>query len=97
MNVLVFDTETISTNKPFCYNLGYMIMDFDTLDILEYEDFVIEQIYHNKPLFETAYYTQKKPIYTSSDYPKHLIASDLSNLTYSLMVNSIQKNRAFFK
>lgn len=65
MNVLVFDTETISTNKPFCYNLGYMIMNFDTLDILEYEDFVIEQIYHNKPLFETAYYAQKKPIYTS--------------------------------
>lgn len=65
MNVLVFDTETISINKPFCYNLGYMIMDFDTLDILEYEDFVIEQIYHNKPLFETAYYAQKKPLYTS--------------------------------
>ena len=29
MNILVFDTETISVDKPFCYNIGYAIYDTD--------------------------------------------------------------------
>lgn len=65
MNVLVFDTETISTTKPFCYNLGYTIVDIESLEPLTWKDFVIEQIYNNKPLFETAYYSEKRPLYTS--------------------------------
>ena len=33
-----------------------------------------------------------KHVYISKNYPKHLITSALSNLTSSLMINSIQKN-----
>lgn len=65
MKVMVFDTETISTTKPFCYNLGYIVVDFEKGESLTIEDLVIEQIYKNKPLFETAYYSEKKPIYIS--------------------------------
>lgn len=65
MNILVLDTETISINKPFCYNAGYIIGNEDG-EILLRRDFVIKEIWYNKPLFETAYYFEKRPIYVNS-------------------------------
>ena len=65
MNIMVFDTETTSLNKPFCYNIGYVICNTDTGEILAEKDFVVEQIWHNIPLFSTAYYAAKRPIYVS--------------------------------
>ena len=61
-NILVFDTETISLNKQFIYNLGYVIADADG-KVLETKDLVIRQIWDNAELFATAYYAYKKPIY----------------------------------
>lgn len=63
MTILVFDTETTSLNKPFCYNLGYVIYDTDRGEILAQRDFVVEQVWHNRPLFESAYYADKRPQY----------------------------------
>lgn len=63
MNICVFDTETINTVKPFCYNVGFVIYDTDNCTVLERKEFVIEQIWHNIPLFSTAYYAEKRPIY----------------------------------
>ena len=60
MNILVFDTETISVDKPFCYNIGYVIYDTDGHKILVKRDFVVEQIWYNQPLFETAYSRKTK-------------------------------------
>ena len=54
MNVAVFDTETIGLNKPFCYNVGMVIADTNSGAILKKYEWVIEQIWHNLPLFETA-------------------------------------------
>ena len=65
MNIMVFDTETVSVNKPFCYNIGYVIYNTDTDEMLVKKDFVVEQIWHNMPLFSTAYYADKRPIYVS--------------------------------
>ena len=65
--IAVFDTETISTNeKKFCYNVGYVILDTDSRAVLCKKDFVVEQIWHNRPLFETAYYADKRPLYVSA-------------------------------
>ena len=65
--IAVFDTETISTNeKKFCYNVGYVILDTDSRATLHKRDFVVEQIWHNRPLFETAYYADKRPLYVSA-------------------------------
>lgn len=66
MNIVIFDTETTSLNKPFCYNLGYVIVDASTFEILKKEDFVIQQIWENLPLFATAYYEEKRNIYISA-------------------------------
>lgn len=63
MNILIFDTETTDLNKCFCYNIGYIIADTTTNTILVKKDFVVEQIWHNLPLFSTAYYSSKRPIY----------------------------------
>lgn len=66
MNILVFDTETTSLDKPFCYNIGYVITDTETNTILEERDFVVEQIWHNLELFQSAYYADKRPLYVSA-------------------------------
>lgn len=63
-NLLVFDTETISTEKRFIYNIGYVIIDLDGKHLVE-RDFLIRQVYDNKPLFATAYYADKRPLYLS--------------------------------
>ena len=65
MNIMVFDTETISVGKPYCYNIGYVIYDTDGKQILCKRDFVVEQVWNNRPLFDTAYYADKRPIYVS--------------------------------
>lgn len=63
MRICVFDTETTSIDKPFCYNIGYLIADTETAEILCKEEFVVEQIWHNEALFYTAYYADKRPYY----------------------------------
>lgn len=65
MKICVFDTETTSLNKPYVYNIGFCIADTETREILVKEDWVVEQVWHNLPLFETAYYAEKRPIYVS--------------------------------
>ena len=65
MKICVFDTETTNLEKPFCYNVGFLIYDTDEQKILEKKEFVIEQVWHNIPLFSTAYYADKRPIYVN--------------------------------
>lgn len=65
MNYVTFDTETTSLEKPFCYNIGYVIFDEYGNNLISRE-FVVEQIWHNLPLFSTAYYAEKRPLYISA-------------------------------
>lgn len=60
---MIFDTETTSLEKPFCYNIGYIIINPTTTEIVCSRDFVVEQVWHNPMLFTTAYYANKKDIY----------------------------------
>lgn len=66
MIIVVFDTETTGLGKSFCYNFGYVIYDTETRQTLVERDFVIEQVWNNLPLFQSAYYVEKRPIYTSA-------------------------------
>lgn len=65
MNIVVFDTETTNLEKPFCYNIGYVIYDTDQKQILAKKDFVVEQVWHNPMLFTTAYYANKREMYVN--------------------------------
>lgn len=64
MNYVVFDTETTSLDKPFCYNIGYVIAN-ENGEILVKRDYVVEQVWHNLPLFNSAYYADKRQIYVN--------------------------------
>ena len=66
MNVMIFDTETTSLDKPFCYNIGYVIADTETEEVIITRDFVVEQVWHNPMLFTTAYYADKRDLYVKS-------------------------------
>lgn len=67
MNICIFDTETTSLEKPFCYNIGYIIVNADTYCIgdepIVKREFVVEQVWHNNMLFTTAYYAEKREEY----------------------------------
>lgn len=61
--IMVFDTETTDLSKCFCYDFGYVIIDTESGEIVKRGHFVIEQVWHNLPLFESAYYKDKRALY----------------------------------
>lgn len=61
--VIVLDTETTGLEKPFCYDISWVIMDKDSGKIVDFSVNVVEQIWHNLPLFESAYYKEKREKY----------------------------------
>lgn len=63
--IMVFDTETTGLDKCFCYDVGYVLIDTDTNEIIKREHFVIEQVWHNLPLFESAFYKDKREKYVA--------------------------------
>lgn len=65
MNILIFDMETTSLDKPFCYDIGGVIYNTETGEILETFSYIIQQVWHNLPLFESAYYKEKRELYVS--------------------------------
>lgn len=73
MNIVVFDTETIDLTKPFCYNIGYVIADTDTHNIILRREYVVEQVWHNTMCFASAYYANKRPIYVSAMRAKTIL------------------------
>jgi len=67
MKICVFDTETTSLDKPFCYNIGYVIIDTENCwTKLCARSYVVEQVWHNLPLFQSAYYADKRPQYVAA-------------------------------
>lgn len=63
MKIIVFDTETVSIEKRVIYDLAFLVYDTDKKKKLYEINFIIEEVYDNKPLFESAYYANKRPIY----------------------------------
>ena len=62
--IMVLDTETINLHKQFVYDLGYTIADADG-NVIAKKSYVISQVYNNKELFATGYYSSKMPLYES--------------------------------
>lgn len=80
MKICVFDTETININKPFCYNIGFIIYDTDIDKKLYSADYVVKQIWNNKPLFNTAYYADKRNLYISKMRGKKTVLEYWGNI-----------------
>lgn len=90
MFALVLDTETTSLDKPFCYDCSWVIMDMDTGTIIDFSNNVIEQVWHNLPLFESAYYKEKRPKYVEM-MRKHQAKMDKFGFVMSKLSRDIKK------
>ena len=84
MNIMVFDTETTSLTKPFCYNIGYVIYDTEADTIKVAKDFVVEQVWHNEALFCSAYYANKRPLYVGRMKAKKTIMKKFGYITQEM-------------
>lgn len=63
MKIIVLDTETLGVHDSRVYDLGYVIADLKTGEILKSRDYISKEIYDNPNLMNTAYYANKMPIY----------------------------------
>ncbi len=61
--IMVFDTETTGLEKCFCYDIGYVIINTESNELVKQAHYIVEQVWHNLPLFESAYYKDKRPDY----------------------------------
>ena len=65
--VLIIDTETINLEKRYIYDFGYIIAMYNEKSnefiTLEENQFLTKQIWENKMLFSTAYYSNKENLY----------------------------------
>ena len=61
--IMVVDVETAGgLDNPLVYDIGYAITDKQG-NIYETRSFIIEEIFYNKPLMTSAYYSEKIPKY----------------------------------
>lgn len=61
--IIVLDTETTGLDKPFCYDISWCVADTERKEIIDFKACVVEQVWHNLPLFESAYYKEKRTKY----------------------------------
>jgi hypothetical protein len=83
MSYCVFDTETTSLDKPFCYNIGYIIYDGER--VLVRREFITEQIWHNLELFSTAYYAEKRQFYVSQMRGRNITMDKFGYITQQMI------------
>lgn len=64
MNAIVLDTETTNTlDDPFTYDIGWAVVNLDTLETLKTESYAVAEIFLDKPLMAEAYFAEKIPQY----------------------------------
>ncbi len=84
MKIMIIDTETTSLEKPFIYNVGYVIGNEKGEKFIERE-YVIEQIWHNLPLFSTAYYAEKRQFYVEEMRARHIVLDKFGYVMRQIM------------
>lgn len=64
MKVIVLDTETTNTlDDPFCYDIGWAVVDTDNGEIVKAESYMVAEIFLDKDLMSYAYFAEKIPSY----------------------------------
>jgi hypothetical protein len=92
MNICIFDTETTSLEKPFCYNIGYVIVDTETRETVLQREYVVEQVWSNLELFCSAYYADKRP-----DYVKRMRGRTVTMEKYGYITQQMIRDFKSFK
>lgn len=90
MNVMIFDTEARSVSQPFCYDVGYNIIDTETKETVKENHYIIEQTWHNLQLFATAFYADKRPDYVKLMRAKKALLRPWGYVTQA-MIRDIDK------
>lgn len=90
--ILLVDTEFIDLATPFVYDLSYTIATLENgvFEPLKIVGKVIKQVYDNKMLFATAYYANKKPLYTSA-LRRKVYKKDYYGRVMNSMKNDMEK------
>jgi hypothetical protein len=84
--ILLVDTEFVSLSKPFVYDLSYIIAKKEGEKYVAIKNVgnVVKQVYNNRMLFETAFYSNKKKLYTKAlrqkDYQKKYLGNIMREL-----------------
>jgi len=84
MVIVIFDTETTSLEKPFAYDIGYTIFDTDQKAVLLKRSYVVEQVWHNKELFCSAYYADKRTLYISEMRQRNILMEKFGYITQQM-------------
>ena len=64
MKVIMFDTETANDIEcPLCYDFGFSVLDTDSGKVLEKHSYVVADIFCDKELMATAFFSDKIPMY----------------------------------
>jgi hypothetical protein len=92
--ILLVDTEFITLNKPFVYDLSYLIARKvgDKYMTLKSVGNVVKQVYQNKMMFETAYYSDKRKLYVSALKGKTYKQTYLGNILRQLKKDIAEYN-----
>jgi hypothetical protein len=92
--ILLVDTEFITLNKPFVYDLSYLIARKvgDKYMTLKSVGNVVRQVYQNKMMFETAYYSDKRKLYVSALKGKTYKQTYLGNILRQLKKDIAEYN-----
>jgi hypothetical protein len=92
--ILLVDTEFITLNKPFVYDLSYLIARKvgDKYITLKSVGNVVKQVYQNKMMFETAYYSEKRKLYVSALKGKTYKQNYLGNILRQLKKDIAEYN-----
>lgn len=93
MNILVFDTETLSTdeNGYFTYDIGYIIYDTEQSRPRCFHQYLIEEIYNNPILFSMAYYRDNR-----SEYEKEIKQCGLKCVPFREAMERLRKDIKLF-
>ncbi len=81
--IIVIDTETINIEKRFIYDIGFIVCELkeNRYIAIEKHQYIVDQVYNNTLLFETAFYFEKKKKYTNILKGRKVVVKKLGYIT----------------
>ena len=87
MYIVVFDTETTSVEKPFVYDIGYVVYDTENDCVVLSRSYIVKQTWENRMLFSTAYYADKKEFYRQKMKAKAITKKPIAEIVEQMIAD----------